>query len=83
MLHPTDAKNRNITNGDMVKIFNERGYVNVKAQLDYGIKEFCVLMTNGWWIQQGGTPNFLSKGRETDMGHGTAFHDNMVEIRKL
>lgn len=83
IIHPNDAKNRRIANGDMVKIFNERGSVQVKAQLDYCIKEACVLMTNGWWIQQGGTTNFLSKGRETDMGHGTAFHDNMVEIVKF
>jgi len=83
MLHPIDAKYRNIANGDMVKIYNERGYVKVKAQLDYGIKESCVLMTNGWWIKQGGTPNFLSKGRETDMGYGTAFHDNMVDVVRL
>ena len=26
---------------------------------------------------------FLSKGRETDMGHGTAFHDCMVEVSKI
>jgi hypothetical protein len=28
-------------------------------------------------------PTFLSKGRETDIGHGTAFHDIMVEIEKI
>ena len=83
VMHPNDAKNRTIAHGDLVKIYNERGFVKVKASLDYGMKESCVLMTNGWWIQQGGTTNFLSKGRETDMGHGTAFHDNMVEIIKM
>jgi len=82
-IHPDDAKSRNITGGDIVKIFNDRGYVKVKARLDYGIKKSCVVMTNGWWIQDGGTPNFLSKGRETDMGHGTAFHDNMVDVIKI
>ena len=82
-IHPDDAQSRNILEGDMVKIFNDRGNVEVKARLDYGIKKSCVVLTNGWWIQDGGNPNFLSKGRETDMGHGTAFHDNMVEIIKL
>jgi hypothetical protein len=24
--------------------------------------------------------NFCSPGRETDMGHGAAFHDTLVEI---
>jgi hypothetical protein len=27
--------------------------------------------------------NFLSLGRETDMGHGAAFHDNLVDVEKL
>ncbi|RLD67972.1 MAG: hypothetical protein DRI95_03935 [Bacteroidetes bacterium] len=82
-MHPDDAESRNISEGDMVKIFNDRGSVHVKARLDYGIKKSCVVLTNGWWIQDGGTPNFLSKGRETDMGYGTAFHDNMVEVVKF
>ncbi len=83
MIHPDDSDSRNITEGDMVKIYNNRGYVKVKARLDFGIKKSCVALTNGWWIQDGASPNFLSKGRETDMGHGTAFHDNMVEVVKL
>ena len=39
-------------------------------------------MTNGWWIGEGGTVNFLSRGAETDMGHGAAFHDNRVEVER-
>ena len=82
-IHPNDAKIRNVEDGDIVKVFNDRGNIKLKASLDFGIKESCVAVTNGWWIQDGASPNFLSKGRETDMGHGTAFHDNLVEIVKL
>ncbi|MEJ2483449.1 MAG: hypothetical protein P8049_10140 [Gemmatimonadota bacterium] len=35
---------------------------------------------NGWWISEGGTVNFCSAGRETDIGYGAAFHDNLVEL---
>jgi hypothetical protein len=42
-----------------------------------------VSVTNGWWIVEGGTVNFCSRGRETDMGHGAAFHDNLVEIEPV
>jgi hypothetical protein len=38
---------------------------------------------NGWWIPDGGTVNFLSAGRETDMGYGAAFHENLVDIEKI
>jgi hypothetical protein len=40
-------------------------------------------MANGWWITEGGTVNFLSLGRETDMGHGAAFHDNLVDVEGI
>jgi hypothetical protein len=40
-------------------------------------------VTNGWWITEGGTVNFCSAARETDMGHGAAFHDNRVQVEVL
>jgi anaerobic selenocysteine-containing dehydrogenase len=64
-------------------VFNDRGQVEVEVRLDLGIKPGCVAMTNGWWITEGGTVNFCSLGRETDMGHGAAFHDNLVEVERV
>jgi anaerobic selenocysteine-containing dehydrogenase len=80
-IHPDDAKRRGIVDGALVRVFNDRGYVEVEASVDMGIRAGCVSMTNGWWITQGGTVNFCSFGRETDMGHGAAFHENLVEVR--
>ncbi|UCG86312.1 MAG: molybdopterin-dependent oxidoreductase [Gemmatimonadota bacterium] len=81
LLNPRDARERNIDDGDVVKVFNRRGAIRVAARLDNGIKAGCVLVTNGWWITEGGTVNFCSYGRETDMGYGAAFHDNLVEVK--
>jgi len=80
LIHPDDAARKGIANGARVRIFNDRGQVEVDARLDLGVKVGCVSMTNGWWISQGGTVNFCSCGRETDIGHGAAFHDNLVDI---
>ncbi|MFC2103318.1 molybdopterin-dependent oxidoreductase [Bacteroidota bacterium] len=82
-IHPTDAKERGVKNEDIVKVFNDRGELNIKVKLDIGIKQGCISATNGWWISQGGTVNFLSQGKETDMGYGAAFHDNLVEVEKI
>jgi anaerobic selenocysteine-containing dehydrogenase len=79
-LHPEDAGSRGIHDGAMVRVFNDRGELSVPARLDHGLKQGCVSITNGWWISDGGTVNFCSAGRETDIGHGAAFHDNLVEI---
>ncbi len=82
-MSPVDAEKRHISQGQMVKVFNERGEVKIKIQLDYSLRPGNVVMVNGYWNSEGGSPNLLSKGRETDMGHGTPFHDNMVEVIKL
>jgi len=80
LIHPDDAFERGIEDGARARVFNDRGELTVRVKFDYGIKRGCVSMTNGWWISQGGTVNFLSLGRETDMGHGAAFHDNRVDV---
>ena len=81
-INPVDADLRGISDGATTRVFNDRGELRIKARLDWGIKSGCVAITNGWWITQGGTVNFCSLGRETDMGHGAAFHDILVEIEK-
>ena len=79
-IHPEDAQKRDIREGQQVRIFNDRGSFEVEATLDFGIKPGCISVANGWWITDGGAVNFCSLGRETDMGHGAAFHDNLVEV---
>ena len=79
-LHPEDAKTRGIVNGSLIRIRNDRGRLEVKVRLDPGIRRGCVSLTNGWWITDGGAVNLCSADRETDMGHGAAFHDNLVEV---
>ena len=82
-INPVDAAERHIDAGDMVRIFNDRGELFLAAALDHGIRPGCVSCPNGYWVQNGGGINILSKGRETDMGHGAAFHDNLVEVEKI
>ncbi len=82
-LHPDDARDRGVGDGDWVRVFNERGELEIEARLDNGLKRGCVCVTNGWWISEGGTVNFTSAARETDMGHGAAFHENRVEVERL
>ena len=81
-MHPADASARGICEGDRVRVFNERGELRLPVRLDHGLRPGCVSTPNGYWIQRGGTVNFLSCGRETDMGHGAAFHENRVEVER-
>lgn len=81
-IHPVDAEDRHIFEGDRVRVFNDRGRIRIKARLDFSIRRGCICIPNGWWVSQGGGVNLCSKGRETDMGHGAAFHDNRVQVEK-
>lgn len=81
-INPTDAKYRQILAGEEVEIFNDNGKSLVEAQIDYGIRKGCVVLTNGHWHSDGASPNLFTDGRETDMGHGTAFHDTWLEMKK-
>ncbi len=78
-----DAAELGINNEDMVKVYNSRGEINLKAHITFAIKSRCLSIANGWWINENGSLNSLSAARETDIGHGTAFHDNMVNIKLL
>ncbi|MDD2278818.1 MAG: molybdopterin-dependent oxidoreductase [Bacteroidales bacterium] len=81
-INKRDAEIRRIKNGDLVRIYNDRGEVKIKATVTFALKRGCVVIHNGWWKTEGCSLNVLSYGRETDMGHGTAFHDNMVEVER-
>jgi anaerobic selenocysteine-containing dehydrogenase len=77
---PGDATARGIHDGAAVRVFNARGTLTLEARIDHGLKAGCVCVTNGWWITDGGAVNLLSAARETDMGHGAAFHENRVQV---
>ena len=82
-ISPEDADDMDLNDGDKVRVFNERGEITLKVKLSARMKNKCVSLPNGWWASEGACGNFLSAGRETDMGHGTAFHDNLVSIEKI
>jgi anaerobic selenocysteine-containing dehydrogenase len=77
-----DAQKKGIKNNDLIKVHNDRGELTIKAKTDASLRPGNIVIINGYWHQEGACPNVLSKGRETDMGHGTAFHDNMVNYEK-
>ncbi len=83
ILSAEDALKMGIKKGDEVKIFNLKGAFKTRVDISFGLKPGCVVYYNGWWMQEGGSPNVLTTGKETDMGHGTAFHDTKVNIEKV
>lgn len=57
-----DAEKRGIKDGDMVRIFNDRGQLeNITAKVGIRLKEGVVEMSSGMWVKLGGSVNKLTK----------------------
>jgi anaerobic selenocysteine-containing dehydrogenase len=79
---PEDAAARGLLVGDRVRVHNGRGELVLPLAVDFGLRPGVVVAFNGWGAEDGGSVNLLSEGRETDMGHGAAFHDNLVDVER-
>ena len=93
-INPTDANKRNLKNGDVVKIFNERGSCLAGIKITEEVMRGVVQMSTGAWYdpenptQDGsmckhGNPNVLTPDKGTSkLGQGPIAHSCLIEIEK-
>lgn len=84
-IHPADAEPRGISEGDGVRVFNDRGVVRMRARLGDRVRPGLVAMPSGWWASRspGGTAaNTLTADGLSDLGGGGDFHDTLVEVAR-
>jgi len=81
-IHPFDAAERAINDGDAVRVWNDRGSIEVVAQVTDRVRPSVVTVSFGWSLlaSDGVGCNTLTNDAPTDIGGGTAFHDNLVEV---
>ncbi|MEQ5111104.1 MULTISPECIES: DMSO/selenate family reductase complex A subunit [Providencia] len=89
-INPIDAARRNIKNGDMVRIFNDRGEVHINAKVTPRIIPGVVAMGEGAWyapdenkIDHGGSLNVLTTQRPSPLAKGNPQHSNLVEVARV
>ncbi len=83
LLHPDDAARRGIAAGARVVIHNDRGAFTALARVEEAIRPGVVWAPSVWWGKytvDGANANQTTSQRETDMGHGPVFYDNLVEV---
>jgi molybdopterin-containing oxidoreductase family molybdopterin binding subunit len=88
-LNPLDAETRNISDGDMVTVFNDRGRVTLKAKLTEGVSPGVVNISEGWWLDQfeegGGnslTHDVINPVQELIFEPNMAMNDVAVDVFK-
>jgi len=83
-IHPQDAEQRGITDGDEVIVWNDRGRYEVKASVTDKMLPGTVISQGLWW-EQDGKPrraNALTSARLADMGGGAVFFSTVVEVKR-
>ena len=85
-MHPEDAQARGIQDGDVIRVFNQRGTYQCKAQLNDRARLGVVNGLGIWWRKLGlnGTNvNELTSQNLTDIGRAPVFYDCCVEVAAL
>lgn len=84
-MHPDDAANRNLSDGDLVDVFNDRGLYQCMVQVTERARPGTVVGLGIWWRKMGrnGTNvNELTSLELTDLGEAPTFYDCAVEVQK-
>jgi anaerobic selenocysteine-containing dehydrogenase len=84
-MHPDDAAERGIGEGDEVRIFNGLGEVRCNAGLGAWIRRGTVALPKGIWRKNtanGYTGTVLVPDKLTDVAGGACFNDARVEVKR-
>jgi anaerobic dimethyl sulfoxide reductase subunit A len=89
-INTVDAQQRGIKNGDMVKVFNDRGEVHILAYVTNRIRPGYTNLHQGKWysldangVDTSGCGNMLTNYRPTPYAKGFTAHTNLVQVAKL
>jgi len=88
-INSSDAETRDIRNGDIVRIFNDRGVVMIPAYVTERIMPGVVNISEGAWyrpdtdgVDRGGCPNVLTRDKNSPAG-AWCTHTCLVQVAKL
>ena len=82
-IHPDDASARGLTDGALVRVFNDRGSYHCAARISRRARPGVVNGLGVWWRKlgvRGTNVNELTHQRLTDMGAAPCFYDVLVEV---
>ncbi|MCW5748823.1 MAG: molybdopterin-dependent oxidoreductase [Alphaproteobacteria bacterium] len=82
VLHPDDAGKRQLTDGQKVRLFNERGEVGLVLRVSDEVRQGVVLVPGQRPDSEAvsGTINMLCDGRFTDMGEGATYQSTFLDV---
>ena len=85
LLHADDAAPRGLSDGDVARVWNDRGEYLALVQISDRVPPGIVGGAKGHWpkLNPGGTSIAATvMEKDADMGRGAVFHDNRVEVER-
>jgi anaerobic selenocysteine-containing dehydrogenase len=85
-IHPHDSAARGIADGEMVRIFNDRGSFVAKARVTDKARAGLVVGLSVWWKKlatDGKNANEVTSQQLTDMGRAPTFYDTLVQVERV
>ncbi|MCC6469646.1 MAG: molybdopterin-dependent oxidoreductase [Alphaproteobacteria bacterium] len=82
VLHPDDAQARNLSQGQKVRLFNERGAIGLTLRISDEIQRGAVLVPGQRPDDEAvsGTINMLCSDRYSDMGEGATYQSTFLDV---
>jgi len=83
-IHSSDAEARGIADGETVRVYNDRGEIQLKARLDGAVQPGVVAATLNWAKLGPGfrNVNVLTSEKLSDLGNSATFYSVLVEVEK-
>jgi anaerobic selenocysteine-containing dehydrogenase len=83
-LHPADAAARGIGQGEIVRVFNDRGEFRGPAHLENSLMPGLIMANVGHWQNKssGSTVNSITLDHHNELGNAGVYSDNLVEVAK-
>jgi anaerobic selenocysteine-containing dehydrogenase len=84
-MHPDDAAERGVRDGQPVRVFNDLGEVRVPVKLTRNVRRGVVSLPKGLWRSStlnGSTATALVPDHLTDIGAGACFNDARVDVAR-
>jgi anaerobic selenocysteine-containing dehydrogenase len=85
LMHPDNAAERGLKEGDAVRVFNTLGEVRCNVAVGAWIRRGTVSLPKGLWRKHtanGFTANALAPDTLTDLGGGACFNDARVQVER-
>ncbi|MEP6885884.1 MAG: molybdopterin oxidoreductase family protein [Gammaproteobacteria bacterium] len=86
-IHPEDAGKRGIVHGNYLRVYNDRGSVELRARVTDRARRGVVVGLSVWWkklARDGKNANELTNSDTlTDLGRAPIFYDCLVQVEAL